>query len=1079
MKKTLIPVMKNLMLMTLLFSASELMAQNINPVFTPDIPPSPQAVAFNRLGDYKVNNNYGAPDISIPLFEIDHYGYKIPLSLHYEASPMKPGYNYDVTGMGWTLSGNSCVSRTIKDVADEYGLYHRPFELTTFDDSSGQLKRYRYYYDKLGKLNFQYDRYEIVLPTGRTIPFFMYKKNGVMTYKLLPNDSNVKITCSYGTNSIDSFIVTDESGINYWFTVADKATNGFDNDINADQNVTWLLTRIDFLEKGSITYEYNDEINIHTQNNISEPTYRVSRLVSQMLEDWPQKKFDVGLTYQDHSPRYKMRFLKRISYGPTKVDFNYYTDNRHMKEIVVSESNETIKKFSFEISDMFLTSLVFSGTNNEDKLEYGFVYQNMSMNLNDTIVRYTDYWGNLCYSKNNSDLGNFNMYFNNEEDGSFLNQQQLKEQIALSNIARIIDNKEDDPYYYYKVKLQSAANGDSRQPTAPEYHGVLSSITYPNGGYTIFTWENHRFPTATAADGDMVFDRRQQRIIQGGGFRIKSIKNYLADGTIASEEHYRYGFTYGDILQRNFPLPLPDTYNTNDHIGCGEAVVDPNVLTFMTFSYFKTDYAPFDPFRQFQMMTVGRNSAVRQMVNPQGSATWWDAFFSADTFRSILGGRHPVVYPEITVYHGDPDVPTKCNSKTVYKYDIYSYQHDPYTYYMSTFNQGALPDTAYFEGLFYQGFRDAPRLVNDNYDAPKRHQLKSKCNYSFNSSNGTWELASEEKFFYAEERICNSDYSFDTYMSIVYRSNYVGALGNDPWLGEYNLVDFYAMSNHWLGKSMMTRKTTTTLRQGGMRSEANTQKETFQYQYPEVLKTRQYTDFNIAIKKDYIDSLDYDKVEQYSYVGEVNADIFAGQENPDSIAHLLAEMRSYNMLASMTSFETFTKIPQDSLIYGNKITYKKYGSKILPFKLYQNNGNVYEESIAVLSYGVHSNPTEIVDLKTGIHSVFLWDDYGRYLTAMIRNATMTQIQSVISQLSGSDSKVRHATLQTLLPDAQIQTWDYLPLIGVSSHTDVSGETHIYDYDGLGRLKSEKRVVNGQSELEILHKYEYNFMNQQY
>ena len=49
-------------------------AQNGSQELIPDVPPSPQAVAFNRLGDYQVNNNYGAPDINIPLFEIDFHG---------------------------------------------------------------------------------------------------------------------------------------------------------------------------------------------------------------------------------------------------------------------------------------------------------------------------------------------------------------------------------------------------------------------------------------------------------------------------------------------------------------------------------------------------------------------------------------------------------------------------------------------------------------------------------------------------------------------------------------------------------------------------------------------------------------------------------------------------------------------------------------------------------------------------------------------------------------------------------------------------------------------------------------------
>jgi hypothetical protein len=1064
--------------MALLLSCLHMKAQGTPSA--PDVPPTPQAVAFNRLGDYQVNNNYGAPDISIPLFEIDFHGFKIPLSLHYEASPMKSGYNYDVTGWGWTLSGNSCVSRTIKDRADEYGvMFNNPFTLDSFQDTNGNPRLYVNYANVLARLNFQYDSYNIVLPSGRTIPFFMYKLNGVMKYELMSLDNHVKIECNYSTSehSINSFTVTDENGVIYDFTIADKASNGFDNDPNALSNVTWLLSDIYIPAKGYISYEYNNEISIYTQDNIGEPTYRVSRLMSQMQEDWGRRKFDVGLTLQNYCPRYKMRFIKRISYGPTTVDFNYYADNKHMKEIVVSENNTTIKKFSLDINDRFLTSLVFSGTNNNDKLEYDFGYQNQSMNLNDTIVKYIDYWGNICYSKNRTDLGNFNMYFNNEEDGNYLNQQQLREQLAIDNIAKIIDNKEDDPYYYYKVKLQSTTNGDTRQPTPPQYHGVLSSITYPNGGHTTFTWENHRFPTATAADGDMVFDRRRQRIIEGGGFRIKSVKNYKADGTIASEDHYRYGFTYGDIAQRHFPLPLPDTYNPNDHIGCGEAVVDPNLLTFMTFSYYKSGNAVFNPPLQLQLMAVGQNSAVRQMINIQGSATWWDAYFSASTFRSLLDGRRPVVYPEITVYHGDPDVPSNSISKTVYKYDIYSYTHNPYTYYQSSVNQSTPPDTAYFERLCYFPFGDIPGMIRDNYEAPLRHLLKSKSDYSYNTSNGTWEQVSEEQYSYSEERIEKNGYTYNTYRSRECRSNYVAPLGNGQWLGGYALRDFYVESTQCLGRSTLTGKSTTTLRQGGTRTLDNKQSEVYSYLYSGVLKSKDYHVLPYGIRNEFNDVLD--KTIENSYVGENGVTLFVGQEDPsslaDTLAVVLAAMRSNNMLASMASTETFTIIPDVIMDSGTKINYNFFGNKILPYKIYESNGEQYEGSVMILSYDSYGNPTEILDLKTGVYSVYLWDIYGRYLIAMIKDATLSQIQN-ITQLRAVSSQTRHSMLQTTFPNALVQTWDYKPLVGVSSHTDVNGQTFLYEYDGLGRLKTEKRVVNGVQSPEILHQYEYNYLN---
>lgn len=1059
MKSTGNSIRMAIALIALLLTSLHIDAQNVNQEIRPDIPPSPQAVAFNRLGDYQVSNNYGSPDISIPLFEIDHHGYKIPLSLHYEATPIKSGYNYDVTGIGWTLSGNSCVSRTIKDRADEIGRFSNPFELDSFTDWNGEMRLYKSYANELDKLNFQYDSYNIVLPSGRSIPFFMYKYGGVMQYRLLDLDSHVRIKCNYGTNVINSFTVTDENGVIYHFTDADKATNILGDDVNADRNVTWLLTSIEIPSKGTITYEYTDLITINT-SIVDEPTVRVSRLVSEMNEDTQERRLRVIKIPQSQSPRYEMRFLKRIIYGPTQVAFNYYPDNQHMKEIVVSDYGQTIRKFTLNMNisnstyGSFLNSVVISGQNNKDKLVY-------TINHNSSHPgNYTDFWGNRCepgpsltasngQTINNyglDDLGNFNMFFG--YDGVGLGWNELQRQLSQDGmLAQLIPNKDEDHSYYWKLKLQTTTEGDTRIPASPDKHGVLNSIIYPNGGSTHFEWENHRFPTATAADGDFVFDRHKQRIIEGGGFRIKSITNYTADGKVASEDHYRYGFPLGDVIRRNFPLPLPDCIDLNNlsekdtinnHIGCGEAVVDPNLLTFMTYSH----ATPISTYLEFQKMLVGLPSNFKNISNVSGSPSWWDAVFSTNTFRSLLGGRRPVVYPEITVYHGDPTIPSACMSKTVYEYDIYNYQHSHGPYYLSSFEQTPQPDTTYFEPLYFYGSG-----MGCMEEPAKRHQLKFKSDYSYNPASHSWNLVTEERYTYSEDYKSEKGFVFNSTVS----RGHCGHHTFEPRSATLN--SFYLDKYQKFGRATMIEKYTTVLRPGGTRSEENTLWESYGYKYSGVLSNKSYTDV-------------CDKEDSYSFVRE--------SSSSDSS---IAEMISRNMLASLTSAETYYSSEWSSAISGTEIDYAFFGDNILPSKLYERNGDVYEESTEILSYGAYANPTEIVDLKTGIHSVYVWDSDGRYLVAFINNATLSQIGNVSSLLTGT-SQTRHATLKAMLPNAQVQTWDYLPLIGVSSFTDVNGQTIRYEYDGLGRLISEKRIVNGVTEPEILHENEYNYLNQQ-
>lgn len=1083
----------------LLLSGLHVMSQNPTNAVMPQIPPSPQAVAFNRLGEYQVNNNYGAPDINIPLWEIDFHGYKIPLSLHYEANPLKPGYCYDVTGIGWTLSGNSCVSRTIKDRADELpGPFEiASFTLDSFTDKRGNARKYKNEKDRLHELNFQYDTYNIVLPSGRSIPFFMYVQKGrngnKPKFDLLSHDQNVIIECKISNinkrnASIDSFIVKDENGITYHFTVADKTTNSYTNDLNTDRNVTWLLTRIDLPNKGSITYNYcQDRVKIHAQNLFPEPVTRVHRVVYQnhkIGEIWSHEdfsgeltpeKFRVTQTTQNQCPAYEMRFLESISYDSTVVNFNYADDKKHMKEIVVSDYNtstkkyDIIRKFSLSVNGrecpgFFLNSIVISGQNDTDKLVYGFEYYN---NLN--LGNYTDYWGNRCRSNNAQDIGNFNMFVNIKEDGSYLSRDDFHKKLDGWKFAQLCDEKETDPYYYYKIKLQSTLEGDSRKPAQPNEHGILTKIIYPNGGYTKFDWENHHFLTATAEDGDFVYDRRKQRIIEGGGFRIKSVINFTADDEIASQDHYRYGYTYGEIKQTNFPLPLPKQYDANKHIGCGEAVVDPNILTFMDYSLYDCEGS------DVLKMAVGLDSKLKNAVNPQGGPIWWDADFSANTFRALLGGRRPVVYPEITVYHGDPEKKEACKSKTVYKYDIYDYAMDNYKYYLTSIfqsgkgSQNVQLDTAYFEPIRYYidyiGSKPLPTCDEIPY---KRHLLKSVSNYSYNCK--TWKLVSEEENVYEDyaNPITKSGYRFNSSISREWESFFDNSMDiNDKRNSrsdECYVNDFYEQTWQKLGvPARLTKKTTTVYRLGG-NSNGNTMTEKYSYLYSGVVKSQESAspnDDTISVR--------------YSYVGE-----------EDDSYPVLKEMKKRNILASTTSAETNSCIAcHHKIKTGSKTDYAFYTTKagatnILPSKLYESNGTNkngeinYEPSIEVKSYDDIGNPTEIVDLKTGVHSVFLWDAQGRYMTAMIKNAKLPDVDTTVS----GNSLSRYKSLKAQLPNSQIETWDYKPLIGVYAHTDVSGQTFVYEYDGLGRLKSEKRkvVINNNTTYETIHEYEYNYKN---
>ena len=73
------------------------------------IPPSPQAAALARYAEYPVSHTTGIPDISVPLYEIDLGGFKLPVSINYHASGSRPDQLPTCVGLGWSLNAGGAI----------------------------------------------------------------------------------------------------------------------------------------------------------------------------------------------------------------------------------------------------------------------------------------------------------------------------------------------------------------------------------------------------------------------------------------------------------------------------------------------------------------------------------------------------------------------------------------------------------------------------------------------------------------------------------------------------------------------------------------------------------------------------------------------------------------------------------------------------------------------------------------------------------------------------------------------------------------------------------------------------------
>lgn len=999
----------------------------------PSIPASPQAESFRRIGEYTVNNSSGIPDINIPLYEINHCGYKIPLALRYMAVPIKPGYNYDVYGFGWGLSLSSCISRSIESQPDE----EKNFKL-----SSGDLdKRCDIYINSLNYSNWMSDKFNAVLPDGSSFDFFILNDQPGGVYYMTSSGKYVKIECHYTQSNINSFTVTDENGIKYQFDVPDTAFLK-PGAPYTDRYVTWYLSRIDLPTSVTpILFSYGPTIRTKFVNGYSEPTVIISHTypVDHLVQ---QEKVEVSLEQGEQNCYYKMRLLSGIHYGVTDIDFGYKKDveesaYNYIERITVSDDQAAVKTFKFDFNigavrvfgtraDTLssLRCLVMSGTNGNDSLVYTFTYTGIGSGLSGT-----DHWGNYNYYGTNHDVANFNFFV--EFDTNKIISGSTSESVFQK-----LTKESTELCPYWKLKMQHNPSFDTRKSSPCSSHNVLSSITYPTGGRTEFLFENHSFITATAENGNYIFTNKKRNIIEGGGFRIRKITNYTADGKVADVKSYRYGCTYGELCSSGANFPGCGKGGAWKHVGYGEPVVDPNLLTY-------SNYAPSTtPLPDYQLMLLGLSPEGRNELFPNPYLLvrydwYWECRFSPLNFRALLHGRTAVVYPEISVYHGDigndDDMPENTIGKTVYKYDIYS------------------NDTVYFEPL-----RRYINVMTCQERPYKRNLLMQKMEYAY--ENNVFKPVSKETY----------DYSY-------FYSGIEGYLYNNTYAyGHYRTNDYIRV--------LFSKKY-----------------DYFGFSRPFSRYTTLYTDNgNLTMSESYSYNLRNQMTKKSEFLQKQTDTNYIYPDTSEAVSPVVRKMVERNIISPILSSRT-SKISADVRdVSGYRVDYNEFTSGgvslLLPEKTYRlavdgaAPGFVEEEQ--VLAYSANGNPKETVD-RNGMHTVFLWGYNDRYIIAEVRNATTAKVESAVQSVFGtsidglaalsSPSATSLAALRNhvSLKDAFTSTFTYRPLVGVTSQTSPSGISTYYNYDGLGRLMEIFRYDNNTPSAAnklILKQYSYNTVN---
>ena len=216
------------------------------------------------------------------------------------------------------------------------------------------------------------------------------------------------------------------------------------------------------------------------------------------------------------------------------------------------------------------------------------------------------------------------------------------------------------------------------------------------------------------------------------------------------------------------------------------------------------------------------------------------------------------------------------------------------------------------------------------------------------------------------------------------------------------------------------------------------------------------------------------------------------------------KLKAQHRIAEPIQVETTVENAVGSQLSKNvqRTNYRDWGNNlVLPEFVQTLKGNYsasnkLQDRLQYKSYYANGNPKELLK-KSGSTITYIWGYQEQYPIAKIENATYAQIASQVANLQnksnadndrtidqlvngittyiGNEGALRQALSNlrnsSILSNAQVTTFTYDPLIGVTSITDPRGETIYYHYDTFNRLEY---IIDKNN--KVISKNEYNYKN---
>lgn len=463
--------------------------------FIPDnrvIPASPTAMSLVKDINIPINAYNGIAEINIPIITLTEANIIIPVSINYNASGIKVQDVASSVGLGWNLNFGGMITRVVKGLPDDdddgfCGKNHRGASALNYTyankifegDWDGEPDIFYYSFPgHKGKFIINHDRSVLLMPF-----------------------SNIKIIPNFNNDKIEDFTIIDILGNIYKYSdkeISRSKISGEDEDERKVYTSTWYITEIKPLNTRrviSFTYRTGSPIRLFYYNNVKHQQPISS---SETKVECKAKNVDIKID----NPKY----INAINTSLGSVFFENFTRSDLANGLGVSSitvknnANLLIKRVDF-VYDYFICS------------------DASTKHLKLTKVKETG---------TDLVLPPYEFYYN------------------TTNLPPR-DSPSFDFWGYYNTNLNDQCSGFERSPNFERTKAaILERIKIPTGGYKRFEYEQNLY-----GDGLMV----------AGGLRIKKI--FVCDESSSNEklfQEYEY-LKKGSDKSSGYLFHTPQYYN--------------------------------------------------------------------------------------------------------------------------------------------------------------------------------------------------------------------------------------------------------------------------------------------------------------------------------------------------------------------------------------------------------------------------------------------------------------------------------------------------------------------------------------